>query len=148
MAQNIGSSFHSFTSSRDRHRCFELPAIASSRREALGVVRNTIADYWRRRYRQAKMEGPTEGIVDGHIVPADESLMWKERRRQLRVAISCLPKIQKQTVLAHVIEEVPYKVIAQAQGISVGAARKNFSRGLKTLRKVLGQWRPSSGKPE
>lgn len=53
------------------------------------------------------------------------------------LALSKLPEDQRDAVLAHVLAEEPYEVIADGAGCSPAVVRQRVSRGLRSLRHIL-----------
>jgi RNA polymerase sigma-70 factor (ECF subfamily) len=60
-------------------------------------------------------------------------------REGLRTAMATLPASQLDAIRLRVIEEMPYRDVAQRLGCSEGAARVRVARGLARLAEVIDQ---------
>ena len=61
-----------------------------------------------------------------------------EIRDELLRALWCLPVKQRAAVVFRYYEDLSERQVAQALGCSVPAARSQLSRGMKTLRNMIG----------
>jgi RNA polymerase sigma-70 factor (ECF subfamily) len=92
---------------------------------------NAALDHLRRSRREVSLsEDPTDA---GHLSPAEQN----ELRRTISLAMKHLSPRLRVAVLLALVEEEPYETIAQALGITVGAARVRVFRGVRILRKEL-----------
>jgi RNA polymerase sigma-70 factor (ECF subfamily) len=88
---------------------------------------------------KAPRPGPLDGadLPDVHTEHPDSRLMLTERAREVRAAISRLPKKQRATLILRVYHDLPHDQIAAILGSSVGAVKANFFHALANLKKLL-----------
>ena len=88
---------------------------------------------------KAPRPDPLDGadLPDAHAEHPDSTLMLTERAREVRAAISRLPKKQRATLILRVYHDLPHDQIAAIMGSSVGAVKANFFHALANLRKLL-----------
>lgn len=83
-------------------------------------------------------------MADPRAYPADEQLLLKERRQQIRSAIASLPESQRSAVVLRRYEGFSYEQIAQALGLSVSAVKSLLSRAKENLKERLSAY-PDEG---
>lgn len=72
--------------------------------------------------------------------PSQEAaLVATERLRAVRTAIAALPAQQRQCLLLHLREELPYEQIAATLHLSVHTVRNHLAQARKNLRRRLGE---------
>jgi RNA polymerase sigma-70 factor (ECF subfamily) len=93
--------------------------------------------------RVASKSPPSEPLDDDRVdlstSDADpvQSVLGRERARQVRRAIACLPPRQRTVLVLRVYQDLPHREIARVLGSSVGAVKANFFHALRNLRKLL-----------
>ncbi len=75
-------------------------------------------------------------IVDPNPTPS-ESAAQSDRQTQVRKALESLPPRQRATVVLTYFEGLSYPEAAQSLGCSVGTVKKQMSRALETLARLL-----------
>jgi RNA polymerase sigma-70 factor (ECF subfamily) len=78
-----------------------------------------------------RISSPRRGILT--------SLIRRETRMVLAIALGHLTDRQKETFILHYVEELPYEKIGRIIGISAGAARALSHRAREVLREHLGK---------
>lgn len=98
-------------------------------------VRNT----WRsfRNKEDSSPEDPISQLADPEGRDPGEELVLSESSQHVHAALRILPLRQQQTLLFRTWEEMSVAETACAMGISEGSVKTHFSRGTKTLRKLL-----------
>lgn len=71
----------------------------------------------------------------------EEALERQDTKAAVRRAIARLPDRQRQAVILRQYEEMSYREIAGAMGITVPAVESLLHRAMTTLRGVLGEWK-------
>jgi RNA polymerase sigma-70 factor (ECF subfamily) len=94
------------------------------------VATNRSIDRVRRRKRLQAVEGD---LPDGAPGPAESAATGEERVRVLE-ALATLPKRQREVLTLRVMEQMTFPEIRRSLGISEGAAKVHFKRGLAALR--------------
>lgn len=101
---------------------------------AMTIAKNVLTDHFR------SMK-PTTDIDDVWDLSSDDdvaaALDGKEAHRELRDALSTLPKDKREIVLLRVWEDLSYADIAALTGKTEGNAKVIFSRAMKDLRGIL-----------
>ena len=124
-------------------RKFHPQGPGSARAWLYGIARRVLGHYLRRqsvsdRYRRKLGMTPV-------VVESDAARMVEEQadlasiRDALRGAMTTLPDSQLDAIRLRVIEEMPYRDVAQRLGCSEGAARVRVARGLARLAEVIEQ---------
>ena len=75
-------------------------------------------------------------LVDPRPIPS-ESAARDDRQAQVRKALESLPPRQRATVVLTYFEGLSYPEAAQSLGCSVGTVKKQMSRALETLARLL-----------
>ena len=71
----------------------------------------------------------------------EASLEEKERREQVRKALSMLPEEQRVPLVLFAVEGKRYEEIAEMTGISLGTVKSRVSRGRDRLREIMAELR-------
>jgi len=95
------------------------------------IATNVALDHLRR----AKQHVPLP--EDLPAAPAADTAVQREARERIRRAFSELPPRLRVVVQLGLVEEEPYREIAQALGISESAVKLRMFRGVRLLRKKL-----------
>lgn len=98
----------------------------------LNLARNHLRDSARRR-----AESMDDVVV---AAPGDDALKIiddRQRRAQLRQALSSLPDKQRECVTLRIDSELGFREIGEIVGCSEGSARVNFHHGMKRLRALI-----------
>src|SRR4051812_11145504 len=82
------------------------------------------------------------GISDERVQSASDRLEAAEAASALRAAVSELPTKQRMTLELRIYEDLPFRDIGVALGISEGAAKVNFHYAVRKLR---GTFAPADG---
>jgi RNA polymerase sigma-70 factor (ECF subfamily) len=77
------------------------------------------------------------GLGDERAVSASDRLEAAEAASALRAAVSGLPTKQRMTLELRIYEDLPFRDIGEALGISEGAAKVNFHYAVRKLRGTL-----------
>jgi RNA polymerase sigma-70 factor (ECF subfamily) len=98
----------------------------------LWIERATRAERKRRDDREVEevLPGSPPGLVEG--------LVARERRGQLRRAVTGLPPRQRATLVLKVYHEMTFDQVAATLGCPVGTAKANYHHALTRLRRELG----------
>jgi len=120
---------------------FEYRSEAAFARWIVSIVESKIKAYrryWSAQCRSIKREEvrSADDFAAGGTTPS-EVLRRKETRELVRKAICDLPERQRRLFIARVILELPWNLVAQAEGITVAAAQMAVSRAKKRLRSRL-----------
>ena len=102
------------------------------------VARRRIADAWRGRERQsdADLDDLADSLVSDELSPED-NLLAEEAAAAVRTALAVLPPEQREVLVLHVLEDLPFREIAEIQGVSINTATARKRYALRTLRKEL-----------
>lgn len=127
----VAETFARALASRDRFDPARGPAIAW----LIGIARNQLIDAARRgqvadRMRRKLQMEPV--VVDGSDDPAGDV-----PAELLDAALAALPEAQRAAILARIVDEEPYGLIAERTRCSEQVIRKRVSRGLATARRVM-----------
>ena len=105
------------------------------------IAANRVRDHWRsRRVRKAQRIADVDdeaAQLSAEGEPPDAPAQRHERAEVLRAAICELAVGMRTVVLLRIYEELSFQTIAEMLGLSVPAARKRYSRALKSLRGKL-----------
>ena len=82
------------------------------------------------------------GVGDERVVSASDRLEAAEVASALRAAVNTLPTKQRMTLELRIYEDLPFRDIGAALGISEGAAKVNFHYAVRKLR---GTFSPADG---
>jgi RNA polymerase sigma-70 factor (ECF subfamily) len=82
------------------------------------------------------------GLSDERVLSASDRLEAAEAASALRAAVSALPTKQRMTLELRIYEDLPFRDIGVALGISEGAAKVNFHYAVRKLR---GTFAPADG---
>jgi RNA polymerase sigma factor (sigma-70 family) len=77
------------------------------------------------------------GLGDERALSASDRLEAAEAASALRAAVSGLPTKQRMTLELRIYEDLPFRDIGEALGISEGAAKVNFHYAVRKLRGTL-----------
>ena len=101
------------------------------------IATHLAIDSLRRRSRWfVSLEEDEKPIVDPGPTPS-ESAARSDRQTQVRQALESLPPRQRATVVLTYFEGLSYPEAAQSLGCSVGTVKKQMSRALETLARLL-----------
>ncbi len=98
------------------------------------IARRKCAQRLERRGRRSKL-----ALVADTQVSATAVMSAKQQARQIRQALEKLKPSEREAVVLRYLSQLDYSEVAQAIGIDEPAARKRVSRGLASLRKVVGR---------
>jgi RNA polymerase sigma-70 factor (sigma-E family) len=97
------------------------------------MVINAHTSWWRRwRRRESPVAELRDSTVDGPGEDFDD-------RRRLWLACQALPEVQRTAVVLRYYEQLEYAEIADLTGVREGSVRARVSRGIATLRDVMGE---------
>jgi len=101
------------------------------------IATNLAIDSLRRRSRWfLSLDDEEKEIADPNSTPA-ESAAKSDLRAQVREALESLPPRQRATVALTYFEGLSYPEAAKSMGCSVGTVKKQMSRALETLARIL-----------
>lgn len=108
-------------------------------RIATNVGLNALRDGRMRRARETSMEAVMEmgtqlAALADHAATAEQALLERERREQIRRAVEELPEKQRLAVLLHKYQELDYAEIAEILECSESALKSLLFRAYETLR--------------
>jgi RNA polymerase sigma-70 factor (ECF subfamily) len=113
----------------------------SGRAWLFGIARNQLAHYSRR---QQVSDRHRRKLAMERVVVDEDTADHFERladivglRNDLQLALATLPDNQIAAIRLRVIDELPYRDVAQQLGCTEGAARVRVARGLTRLAEVL-----------
>ncbi len=101
------------------------------------IAHNSVIDYYRKKKEPALLEDQTM-LPDTSDTP-EQSLIWQERREDLRKAMKKLKPAYQQVLTLRFLNELDYEETADVLGRKVNAVRVLQYRALKALRKVMQQ---------
>lgn len=130
-----------FTTALDRREQFR----GSSDDELSGwlwaIARSTLRDHERRglteRSRDRRLGIERRALSDREIERIEELAGISELRGTIAELLSELPADQRTAVRLRVIEDRPYREVADEMGVTVAAARTHVSRGLRRIGRGL-----------
>lgn len=104
------------------------------------ILVNTRRSWWRTKWRR---EAPAADMPDrpdpaGGTDPADGYATGL----LVRSALAGLPRQQRAVLVLRYIEDLPAALVAELLGISVGAVKTHAHRGMRALRRSLGEFGP------
>lgn len=101
------------------------------------IALNLKREYFRRKGRRP--EAPLE--LDGKNDPREEPYdpLRKEQAYRVRRALAELPEGQREVIVLHWLEEMPFAEVAVAVGASVTAVKVRAHRGYERLRRLLAE---------
>ena len=102
----------------------------------LTIAGNLRRDLQRRRRR--RKESPTEPSLLETAPAPEAQTPDADLAASLLAAVRALPPGQRDVILLHKYEGLPFEEVARVTGSTVGAAKLRAFRGYETLRKVLG----------
>lgn len=99
------------------------------------------AYYERRRYHKAYYslnagDGIESESVNYSLSP-EELYINRLTRGQLYAALAALPQPQRRRIESHVIYDMTYQAIAEAEGVNESAVRASVNRGLQSMKKYI-----------
>ena len=120
--------------------------LASFKSWLFTVLNNTIKDYLKKKKEinfSALAKQDEEGNLDFDVEDKQRSVLdvlnEDFAKQDIQKALSKLPEVYQTAVFLRYVEGLTYAQIAQALGISQEAARQRVSRGLKLLKRWLGE---------
>lgn len=111
----------------------------------LGVGRRCALELIRRRRRSRERD--RRWRPESHAADAADDSDQEGAGRRLRQELAGLPAQQREILVQHYLEDMPYADIAAQRGISAGNARVCAHRGLERLRRRLGRGAALLGLP-
>lgn len=96
------------------------------------MVVNAHTSWWRRWKRR---ESPVAELRDSVVDAPGEGF---DDQRRLWLACQALPEVQRTAVVLRYYEQLEYAEIADLTGVREGSVRARVSRGIATLREVMG----------
>ena len=100
------------------------------------IAKNKIIDHYRKKKDVLLDDQKSANLKDKN--PGPEKLLYKkQRKKNLRTAVSSLPFDQKQAVILRYQEEMKIKEIAKILDRSEGAVKLLLNRAIKNLRREL-----------
>jgi RNA polymerase sigma-70 factor (ECF subfamily) len=131
-ADLAAESFAAALTARDAYS----PHRGSARQWLLGIAAHKTIDALRRGHVERRAQ---QQLGIGQITWSEDDLEYVTRvdPRPLEQLLAELPADQRQAIRAHVVDELEYREIARATGVSEPAMRKRVSRGLAALRRQL-----------
>lgn len=107
----------------------------------LTIVRRQAYD-WLRRERGHGLVDIEEVEIPGQAGTQESDLIRDQTAGRLRAAVMALPLAFRETVILKDIEDMPYKTIAEIQGVPIGTVMSRLARGRELLRQTLAELRP------
>ena len=122
---------------------------------AMNLCRDHLTEKSRRREREVSFDqeinndNPSEGdslwdvyqsleAVAGRTEESPESkLVENDIHDRLMEALSCLPQMQRETLLLHYLYDMKYREIARLTGVSVSTVKSRVKQGTEKLRAVM-----------
>ena len=122
---------------------------------AMNLCRDYLTEKSRRRDREVSFDreinsdSPSEGnslwdvfqpseVISGRTEDSPESkLMESDIHDRLMEALSCLPQMQRETLLLHYLHDMKYREIARLTGVSVSTVKSRVKQGTEKLRAVM-----------
>jgi len=103
------------------------------------ICRNLEREYFRRRMRRP--EAPL--LLDGRSDPQQDAYdpLHLERAAQVHAALAALPEAQREVIVLHWLEDLPFKEVSAIVGASVTAVKVRAHRGYERLRLSLAHTR-------
>lgn len=98
------------------------------------IAHNTAVDRLRKRSKLVAIDVVAgEDLAESHPRNPNETLLQKERYRELQKAIDCLPVAEKQVVLLRLQSDLSFKEIAGLMDEPIGTVLSRMSRAKKQL---------------
>ena len=115
----------------------------------LAIVRNAYFD-WRRRgrgWQNVPMADDDEALQtpDTDQVSAEQLLIQRGDAAALRAAVEALPEPFREALVLRDLEELSYKVIAQATGVPLGTVMSRLARARAMLGRAMGLGQEAAG---
>lgn len=122
---------------------------------AMNLCRDHLTEKSRRRDREVSFDreinsdSPSEGdslwdvfqpsdVISERMEESPESkLMESDMHDRLMEALSCLPQMQRETLLLHYLYDMKYREIAKLAGVSVSTVKSRVKQGTEKLRAVM-----------
>lgn len=98
---------------------------------AINLAKNTYRD------RSRNVHVSIDDVIIRRNPRTLETLITKERREQLRKALSGLPEKQRLTLLLRIQETRKFEEIAAIMKCSVGTAKANYHHAVQKLKKIM-----------
>ena len=86
----------------------------------------------------------TQEEKNAYFIP-DEALEQKEFKEAILTMINDLPDVQRSALYMFYFDELPLKVIAQTQGVSINTANTRLNRGRKAMKGSIEQYEKKHG---
>jgi RNA polymerase sigma-70 factor (ECF subfamily) len=110
------------------------------------LARNLLVDYWRKHKmvhavdvgKDDSEEWMPELPANRDIREPSDMLMEKEMGDELQKALMKLSSDQRETILMRYFSELSFEEIAEMSGVPLGTALARVHRGLKTLKRLMG----------
>lgn len=122
------------------------PAAGPGRAWLFAIANHKIVDCQRRRgaatRARHKLGMPVRTFSEEALLCLEESLDARPLGQQLLALVEDLPASERAAVLARVIDEQPYDVVAARLRCSEAAARQRVRRGLTRLKKQIAEEKP------
>jgi RNA polymerase sigma factor (sigma-70 family) len=99
-------------------------------------VANRVRNLSKTKHRQAVQLTEAESINSGEDTPA-QSAMSAEDKQHVSSAIAQLPYEQREVIILHLMSDMRFRAIADAQDISISTAQSRYRYGLDKLRTLL-----------
>ncbi len=80
---------------------------------------------------------PSEAVSGRTEESPESKLMESDVHDRLMEALSCLPQMQRETLLFHYLYDMKYREIAKLTGVSVSTVKSRVKQGTEKLRGVL-----------
>lgn len=103
----------------------------------MGIARNVVVDYYRKRERISEVELNEQVMSASHTDPTQRMLV-KERLEHLHSALKQLTDEQRDVVLLRFIEGIDINSVAKAINKSPGAVKGLQYRALRALAEIMG----------
>lgn len=80
---------------------------------------------------------PPETVLERAGESPEAKLMESDLHDRLMAALSCLPQMQRETLLFHYLYDMKYREIAKLTGVSVSTVKSRVKQGTEKLRGVM-----------
>ncbi|MHC5059684.1 MAG: RNA polymerase sigma factor [Planctomycetota bacterium] len=108
----------------------------SLRSYLLTCVANRVRNLGKAKHRQSLQLTEAETITSDEQTPA-ESATSSENKQRIRSALARLPYEQREVIILHLMSDMRFRAIAEAQGISISTVQSRYRYGLGKLRTLL-----------
>ena len=132
-ADLTSETFAAAVAAQHRFRPERGPAVAW----LFGIAGHKLADYRRRGHLEDRARREL-GMARRVLTPEDAVFIEALGRDVVTEILSGLPADQRDAVEAHVIADASYEDLARTEGVTTSAIRHRVSRGLRTLRRQMG----------